>query len=142
FAIVFDANLLLAAELDVNGEAARARIDRVFDELLDDRRRAFDDFPRGDLIREIRREADDFHIQRLRRKRPSIAAVTTRQMPTIHQNCAASPPGNRGNPTFMPYIPVSSVSGMKIVETTVSTFITSFRRLLVFERCASSMPVI
>src|SRR5206468_13104914 len=102
----------------------------------------YDELPRGDLVRGIRREADAFHVQRLRRKRPSIAAVTARQMPTIHQNGAASPPGNRSNPTFMPYSPVSSVSGMKIVETTVSTFITSFRRLLVFERCASSMPVI
>ena len=31
---------------------------------------------------------------------------------------------------------------MKIVDTTVSTFITSLSRLLTFERCASSMPVI
>ena len=36
--------------------------------------------------------------------------------------------------------PVSSVSGMKMVDTTVSTFMTSFSRLLTFERCASSMP--
>ena len=42
----------------------------------------------------------------------------------------------------MPHRPVSSVSGMKIVDTTVSTFITSFSRLLTFDRCASRMPVI
>ena len=41
--------------------------------------------------------------------------------PTNHQNCAASSPGKRGSGTFMPQIPVRSVSGMKTVATTVST---------------------
>ena len=68
--------------------------------------------------------------------------TTTAMMPDSHQNCTASPPGNRGSGTFMPHSPDSSVSGMKIVATTVSTFMTSFRRLLTFDRCASRMPVI
>ena len=63
-------------------------------------------------------------------------------MPNTRQNCAAWLPGKRGSGTFIPQIPVSSVSGMKIVATTVSTFITSLSRLLTFDRCASSMPVI
>ena len=44
--------------------------------------------------------------------------------PTTHQNCTLSCPGTRGSATFMPHMPVSTVSGMKIVEMTVSTFIT------------------
>ena len=41
----------------------------------------------------------------------------------------------------MPHMPVSTVSGRKIVDITVSTFITWFRRLETVERCASRMPV-
>ena len=36
FSVVVDADLFLAAKLDVNRHARRAGIDRVFDELLDD----------------------------------------------------------------------------------------------------------
>ena len=54
FPIVLNANLLLAAELDVNRDAAGAGIDGVLDELLDDGGWAFDDFSRGNLIGEVR----------------------------------------------------------------------------------------
>ena len=45
-------------------------------------------------------------------------------MPHSHQNCASGPPGNSGSGTFMPYMLVSTVSGMKIVAMTVRTFMT------------------
>ena len=57
FAIVLDADLLLAAELDVNRDAAGTGVDRVLDELLDDRGRALDDLAGGDLVREVGRRA-------------------------------------------------------------------------------------
>jgi len=60
-AIVLDAHLFLAAELRVNRQAPRARVDGVFDQLLDDGRRALDDLACGDLVREIGREAVDLH---------------------------------------------------------------------------------
>ncbi len=47
-------------------------------------------------------------------------------IPAIHQNCAGSPPGIAGSSTFIPYIPVSTVSGRKMVEIIVSTFMTVF----------------
>ncbi len=50
--------------------------------------------------------------------------------------------GKCGSGTFMPHRPVSTVSGMNIVDTTVSTFITSFSRSLTLVRWASRMPVI
>ena len=77
--------------------------------------------------------------------------------PITHQNCVASPPGNTGSATFMPHRPVnkiemrvllpepegpvSTVSGRKIVDITVKTFITVFRRLEIDDRCASRIPV-
>ncbi len=70
-----------------------------------------------------------------------MTATTASMIPKIHQNCAPSSPGNRGSGTFIPYKPVSSVSGMKIVATTVRTFMTSLSRLLTYDRWASSMPV-
>ena len=57
--VVLDANQPLAAELDRDGDAPRARVDRVLDEFLDDARRALDDLARRDLVREIGREAAD-----------------------------------------------------------------------------------
>ena len=59
-AIVLHADLFLAAQLDVDGQASRPRVDGVLDELLDDRSRAFDDLSSGDLVREVRRETADF----------------------------------------------------------------------------------
>ena len=52
-AVVLDADLLLAAELDVNREPARAGVDRVLDQLLDDRGRPLDDLAGGDLVGEV-----------------------------------------------------------------------------------------
>jgi len=43
----------------VNRDAARAGIDRVLDQLLDDRGGTLDDFAGGDLIREIRGKTGD-----------------------------------------------------------------------------------
>ena len=70
-----------------------------------------------------------------------MTAVMAPMMPTIHQNCAASPPGKCGSGTFMPHMPVSTVIGSKIVETTVSTFITWLRRFEIADRYPSRMPV-
>ena len=58
-AIVFDTDLLLAAELDLNRQPACARIDGVLDELLDDRCRPLDDLAGGDLVREVCGKAMD-----------------------------------------------------------------------------------
>ena len=55
FAVVLDADLLLAAELDVDREPRRAGVDRVLDQLLDDRGRPLDDLAGGDLVGEIGR---------------------------------------------------------------------------------------
>jgi hypothetical protein len=43
----------------VNRDAAGARIDRILDELLDDRRRPLDDFTGGNLIGEVWGKAVD-----------------------------------------------------------------------------------
>ena len=61
-AVVFDPNEPLAAQLDVDLDAPRARVDRVFDELFDDRRRTLDDLAGGDLVGEIGgKKVDDAH---------------------------------------------------------------------------------
>ena len=62
-------------------------------------------------------------------------------IPATHQNCAASPPGKCGSGTFMPHIPLSTVSGRKMVDITVSTFITWLRRFEMLARFTSRMPV-
>ena len=63
----------------------------------------------------------------------------TTMIPRIHQNWARSPPGKCGSVTFMPYIPVNTVSGMNSVAMIVSTFITLFSWFDTAERCASRM---
>ena len=55
-AVVVDANQLLAAEFDGHRDASRARVERVLDQLLDDRCRPFDDLAGRNLIREVRRQ--------------------------------------------------------------------------------------
>src|SRR3972149_6991413 len=62
-------------------------------------------------------------------------------MTNTHQNCAPAPPGRCGRSTFMPYIPVSTVSGMNRVAMIVSTFITLFNWFDTADRCASRMLV-
>ena len=59
-AIVFHADLFLAAELDVDLQPPRAGVDGVLDELLDDGGGTLHDFAGGDLVREIRWETVDF----------------------------------------------------------------------------------
>ena len=56
-AVVFDAHQALAAKLDGHRDASGAGVDGVFDQLLDDRRRALDDLAGGDLVGELDREA-------------------------------------------------------------------------------------
>jgi hypothetical protein len=53
FAVVFDADQFLAAEIDRDADPPRARVKGVFDEFLDDRRRTLHNFARRDLIREV-----------------------------------------------------------------------------------------
>jgi len=55
-AIVFNAQQLLSAELDRDRDALRAGIQRVLDQLLDDRGRTLDDFACSDLIRQVERK--------------------------------------------------------------------------------------
>ena len=128
FAVVFDVNQLLAAELDRDRHAPRAGVDRVFDQLLDHRGRALDDFARRNLVREIAgKDLDATHVysQPLRRKNASItAAIADHAARRPTRTASPSPPGNAGSGTFMPHIPVSTVSGRKIVDMTVRTFIT------------------
>ena len=124
-AVIFHVNEGLAAELDGDREPTSARIQRVFDQLLDDRGRTLDDLARGNLVRQRGRElANPVHSHFMRRNTQSMPNETTSMMPMIHQNCAGSPPGNRAKRTFMPYSPVNTVNGMKIVAMTVSTFMT------------------
>jgi hypothetical protein len=59
FPVVLDPDLLLAAELDVNGQALRTGVDRVLDQLLDDGGRALDDLAGGYLVGEVRGQAGD-----------------------------------------------------------------------------------
>ena len=58
-AVVVDADLLLAAELGVNRQPARAGVNRVLDQLLDDGSGALDHFAGGDLVGEVRCQASD-----------------------------------------------------------------------------------
>ncbi len=48
FAVVGDLQKAPAAAFDIDCDARRTRIDRVFDKLFGDRSRAFDDFAGGD----------------------------------------------------------------------------------------------
>jgi len=73
----------------------------------------------GDAIEQSGR---GLQIQPIHRKNPSIPPLNASMKPLTHQNCAASPPGNIGSGTFIPQAPTISVSGMKMVDSTVSTF--------------------
>ena len=55
-AVVGDADQPQAAARRRDVDAARAGIDRVLDQLLDDARRPLDDLTRGDAVDEIRRQ--------------------------------------------------------------------------------------
>ena len=82
-AVVFDADQLLAAELDRDRDARGAGVDRVLDQLLDDRRRPLDDLAGGDLVGEVERAGGGCGLIRSSpcwRKNASIAAATA---PTI-----------------------------------------------------------
>ena len=62
-AVVFDANQPLAAELRGNDDAARAGVEAVLDQFLDDRCRAFDYLAGRDLIGEVNRQPLDLRHQ-------------------------------------------------------------------------------
>src|SRR6185369_5760372 len=131
-AVVFDPNRLLAAELDRDADAPGPGVDRVLDQFLDDRCRPLDDFAGRDLVRKVAGQNVDAahgYSQPRNVNTTSIVVVTAPIHPTTHQNCAASPPGNIGSGTFIPHIPVSTVSGRKIVDMTVRTFTTTLSRL-------------
>ena len=55
-AIVFDMNQLLAAEFHGDRDTTGTGINRILDQLLDDRGGTLDDLAGGNLIREIRRQ--------------------------------------------------------------------------------------
>ena len=108
-AIVLDANQLLAAELDGDRDATRAGVERVLDQLLDDRRRPLDDFAGGDLVGEVQREAGEFaprQIQRRRRNKHSIDRRNRQHHASRPTRTAqARRPGSCGSVTFMPHMP-------------------------------------
>ncbi len=58
-AVVFDADQLLAPQLDRDRDAGRGRVERVLDQLLHDRGRALDDLAGGNLVREVQRQTMD-----------------------------------------------------------------------------------
>src|SRR5262245_54738993 len=109
FPIVLDANGLLASELDADVETARAGIDRVLDELLDDRGRPFHDLAGRDLVGKVGGQyldASHAYSQPLNLKTASIAAAIPAMALATHQNCTLSPPGKCGSGTFIPHMPV------------------------------------
>jgi hypothetical protein len=56
FSVVLDADQLLAAEFDGDGQPPGAGVDRVLDQLFDDGGRTFNHLARGDLVGKIRRQ--------------------------------------------------------------------------------------
>ncbi len=60
-AVVFDAQRLLAADLDRHRNARRTSVERVLDQLFDDRRRTLHYLARSDLVRKVWREDFDEH---------------------------------------------------------------------------------
>ncbi len=65
-AIVDDSNQILATLLERDIDTRGAGIDRILDQFLDRRRRALDDFARGDAIDEDRGQQADRHRKSLR----------------------------------------------------------------------------
>ena len=60
-AVVRDADQARAAAFDVDRDRARAGVERVLDELLDDGRRPLDDLAGRDLIDELGRQDANRH---------------------------------------------------------------------------------
>ena len=88
FAVVFDPDQLLAAELYDDNDPPGAGVDRVLDQLLDHRCRALDHFAGGDLVGQVgwQNVNAPHQIQRLRRKMISMPAEMNSMIPAIHQN--------------------------------------------------------
>ena len=105
-AVVFDRDEPFAAERDRDGDASRAGIHRVFDELLDHRRGALDHLPGGDLVGERGGQAlDAAHNHSRRRNIHNMVPEITAMIPVIHQNCVPSPPGRCGSCDVHPVHP-------------------------------------
>ena len=58
-AVVDDTHQPPAARFDLDVDPARARVQRVLDQFLDDRRGSFDDLTGGDLIGQLGRQNPD-----------------------------------------------------------------------------------
>src|SRR5258706_8342195 len=76
-AIVFNPHLLLATKLYMNRKAPGAGVDRIFHEFLDDRGRALNDLPSGNLIRELGREPLDLPQRQIQCLARNIASIAT-----------------------------------------------------------------
>src|SRR5207253_8229871 len=94
--VVADQDPLNPAAVELDLEAGRAGVERVLDQLLDDRSGALDDLARGDAVDDFARQAMDFrHGRSLRRGKPaaqsareSIAVVET----AVRRRSAAATP--------------------------------------------------
>ena len=128
-------------------DAAGAGVERVLDQLLDDRGRPLDDFAGGDLVGEVGREPVDAGHGLDPAAPAEVPPAWSRRWPIMtpisHQNMRASPPTPKcGRSTFMPHMPVRTVSGMKIVDDDGQHLHDLFSWFETIDRCASSMLVI
>src|SRR6185503_13877632 len=64
FPVVLDAEQLLPAQLDRDGDARRVRIERVLDQLLNNRCGTLDDLAGGDLVGEMKGQSVDARHER------------------------------------------------------------------------------
>ena len=72
FPVVLHTHEALSAQLDRDGDATGAGIERVLDQFLDDGGGTLDDLTRGDLIGEVRRQAGDLaHAHGKRARAPA-----------------------------------------------------------------------
>src|SRR5690606_7385550 len=85
-AVVGDADQPAAAVLDLDLDPARAGVERVLDELLDDGRGPLDDFTGGDLVDQLRRQDTNGHGAHCRgRRRKFVPGTIYREMRAWHE---------------------------------------------------------
>ena len=76
-AVIGDANQAAPARLNFHRDAADLRVERVFDEFLDDTRRTFNHFAGGDLVGDLfRQEANPVHADKLKPTRGKSNAIS------------------------------------------------------------------
>ena len=76
--VITDADELAATSLDLDANACRAGIKRVFKELFDDGGGPFDDFTSGDLVRhQVREDANAAHVAIVVGSGLRVAATTS-----------------------------------------------------------------